>query len=167
MRYFAYGSNMSPERIRARAPSAVFVSRAYLEGHVLTFHKPGLDGSGKCDACPSANSQDRVWGALYEVSAEDMKALDIYEGRGFAYLRKSVVVHTDAGQSETAKVYVAIEQDDGQVPYDWYLEHVLRGARVIGLPETYIDLLKTTESKRDRNFAREMKERSIYSDDLE
>lgn len=60
MKCFAYGSNMSPERIRARAPSAVFVTKAYLEGYVLEFLKPGMDGSGKCNVCPSADSQDRV-----------------------------------------------------------------------------------------------------------
>jgi len=49
--YFAYGSNMAAERLRARVPSARLMGSAVLAGHALRFHKPGSnDGSAKCDA---------------------------------------------------------------------------------------------------------------------
>ena len=48
--YFAYGSNLHPERLRERVPSAESLGVARLEAHVLRFHKRGRDGSGKCDA---------------------------------------------------------------------------------------------------------------------
>lgn len=48
--YFAYGSNMSSARLRARVPSCRPIGIAFLPGHELRFHKRSKDGSGKCDA---------------------------------------------------------------------------------------------------------------------
>ena len=47
--YFAYGSNMSSVRLRARVNSAQPLGVARLPGHRLRWHMHSLDGSGKCD----------------------------------------------------------------------------------------------------------------------
>lgn len=93
-----------------------------------------------------------------------MEALDLFEGRGFAYLRKALVVKTDAGKSKTAEVYVAIERVAGVAPFDWYLDHVLRGASAIGLPANYVESLARVETKKDPDIARAAREMNIYTD---
>ena len=69
--YFAYGSNMSSERLRARTPSATSLGRARLPGYTLRWHKLGRDGSGKCDIEPSNAPRAAVWGVLYEIDSAE------------------------------------------------------------------------------------------------
>ena len=81
--YFAYGSNMAIERLRARVPSVELICVAALVGHTLKFHKPSKkDGSGKCDAAYTGNSEDNVLGALYSIQTNQLPELDRFEGRG-------------------------------------------------------------------------------------
>jgi hypothetical protein len=44
--YFAYGSNMSPARLKKRAPSSLAIGIAQLAKHALHFHKRSKDGVG-------------------------------------------------------------------------------------------------------------------------
>jgi len=39
-------------------------------------------------------------------------------------------------------------------PYDWYLDLVVAGAEQNGLPQAYIDALRTTSSRGDPNLQR-------------
>ena len=67
-KYFAYGSNMSIARLRARVPGAERTGVFTLHEHALRFHKLSRnDGSGKCDAFYTGNASDRVVGALVEL----------------------------------------------------------------------------------------------------
>ena len=45
--YFAYGSNLSSPRLRARVPSARPEGVARLEGQRLALDKPGRDGTAR------------------------------------------------------------------------------------------------------------------------
>ena len=96
--YFAYGSNMLTRRLRApdRAPSAVAVTRGYVTARRLTFHKPGRDGSGKCDAQASTDHEDRVYGVVFQVALRDKPALDRAEGLGNGYHEEILEVITSA-----------------------------------------------------------------------
>ena len=79
--YFAYGSNMATERLRARVPSARLMGSAVLAGHALRFHKPGSnDGSAKCDAACTGDAADTVFGALYSIDTTELVLLDKFEG---------------------------------------------------------------------------------------
>jgi hypothetical protein len=80
--YFAYGSNMLTPRLRHRAPSSVLLSTASLPQHRLRFHKRSKDGSGKCNAYPTADASDAVYGALFEIPQEEKRKLDRTEGLG-------------------------------------------------------------------------------------
>ena len=75
--YFAYGSNMSSNRLRARVPEARTIGRAHLNGWRLAFNKPGRDGTGKANLVASAHSTS--WGALYEIPSEAWEQLDSFE----------------------------------------------------------------------------------------
>jgi gamma-glutamylcyclotransferase len=163
LRYFAYGSNMSLARLRARVPSAQLIGMATLAGHVLRFHKPGSrDGSGKCDALPTGGADDRVIGALYWIDAIELPWLDEVEGVGHGYERRTVAVTTGAHESFEAQTYVATQSDARLRPLDWYKEHVLRGARALGLPAHYVAAIEAIAADPDADDERRHRELAIY-----
>ncbi len=161
--YFAYGSNMAVERLRARVASAVLLGRAVLIGHALRFDKPGsMDGTAKCDAACTGDPADRVLGALYSVPADELVVLDRFEGRGHGYERKTVDVVPENGETVRAEIYVATAAHAHLRPLDWYKEHVLRGARALELPIAYIAAIEAVTADVDADHARRSRELSIY-----
>ncbi|MCF8057186.1 MAG: gamma-glutamylcyclotransferase [Desulfocapsa sp.] len=92
MKYFAYGSNMSLNRIRQRVPSALMLGMFSLEYHELRFHKHGRDNSGKCDAYYTNDSSNTVLGVLYQIDKSGKVILDRAEGVGCGYDEKEVIV---------------------------------------------------------------------------
>ena len=162
MFYFAYGSNMSSARLRARVASVRVVSLATLPGHALRFHKTGRDGSAKCDAFATANANDVVIGVLFDLDAAHKTTLDRYEGLGAGYDDKRVMVTTPDGELHAAVTYAATQIDTALAPYDWYLAHVLRGAREHGLPAEYLARIVAVTTRVDADRARHGREMSVY-----
>lgn len=153
LRYFAYGSNLLPERLQRRCRSACVLTTGVLKGYSLEFNKQSPDGSGKCTILPC--SADQVWGALYQLSAADKQVLDRIEGLGFGYQTLSVNVDTTAG-IQTAFTYIAMPAycESKLKPYDWYQALVLEGAIWHRLPSEYIRRIRDIESAIDPNRAR-------------
>jgi len=86
MKYFAYGSNMSLLRLRARVPNAERIGMFTLVEHSLRFHKwSRKDKSAKCDALFTGNPEYFVIGALFWIPREEKHPLDRAEGLGFGY----------------------------------------------------------------------------------
>ncbi|MEO0949455.1 MAG: gamma-glutamylcyclotransferase family protein [Cyanobacteria bacterium J06641_5] len=157
--YFAYGSNMSTRRLRARTPSAQPLGTARLPGYRLAWHKLGRDGSAKCDIEPTGQAQDSVWGVLFQIVEEERADLDLAEGLGQGYGYKIASVLAATG-SIKAGMYYATHIDASRQPFDWYLAFVLSGAREHGLPATYLHDLQTITAaidpdvtRRQQNFA--------------
>lgn len=69
--YFAYGSNLNPERIRQRIPDARPVGRATLKGWRLV---------ERLYADIEKSRGSRVEGVLYLVTTTELHRLDAYEG---------------------------------------------------------------------------------------
>lgn len=160
--YFAYGSNMSLSRLRARAPSARRLGRYVLESHALRFHKSGRDGSGKCDAFLTADPADKVVGVVFNINPAEKAWLDEVEGLGAGYNEKSVVVEGEAGERLEAFTYWATHIDETLKPYSWYKHHVLTGAREAGLPIGYIECIEAIECLEDPDSKRANTERAIH-----
>ena len=161
--YFAYGSNMSLRRISARVSSIEKVSIAYLSGYQLKFHKVSKkDGSGKCDVVDSGNYQDKVYGVLYKIRADELSELDRFEANGYGYKRQNTFVTTDSGENLEAEIYIATNIDPNIRPYYWYKEHVVRGAKENELPETYISMLNEVVCEIDPDTERQATELVIY-----
>lgn len=155
--YFAYGSNMSTRRLVTRVPSARVISTATLRGHRLEFHKMGKDGSAKCDVASTGDLSDVVYGVVFEMALSEKPVLDRIEGLGNGYAEKRVVVASESGEAFEAVTYYATSIDASLKPRDWYVEHVVRGAREHGLPVGYIKKTEATESIPDpENYEREM-----------
>ena len=164
MFYFAYGSNMSSKRLNSRIP-AVFECVATLPQHELRYHKLSKkDNSGKCDIFHTDNPCHLVHGVVFSIQRRHKTILDVFEGLGFGYDHKVVTLaRVDNGQPLDAVTYYATQIDPTIKPLDWYVEHVLVGAREFGLCQDYVRDYLAVESVQDSNQRRRAKELSIYN----
>jgi len=160
--YFAYGSNMASYRLLSRIPGAKQVSTAILAEHRLRFHKSDNGESGKCNIELTGKKSDSVHGVVYQFSPTEKKILDHYERLGTDYSEKPIQLTTHYGQALSAYTYYALIIDENLTPYDWYKEHVIRGAREHNLPADYIDQINKIPSKRDPDYIRSKRELAIY-----
>jgi len=146
--YLAYGSNLHPLRLQQRVPSAKWVGPVALPGYRLVFHKIGMDDSGKCDLLGTGCLNDKAWGVLFTMDQVDKPALDEAEGPGYSCEPFDVVF---AGESLTAMTYLAKpeRQDPAMVPFDWYRDLVLIGARYNFFQDSYLGMLSQVPTQPD------------------
>lgn len=168
VRVFAYGSNLCIERLQARTPGARVALVGTLAGHALRWHKRCPDGSGKCDAFATDDGQDVVWGVVYEMTPEEKRALDGFEGLGHDYFEKVVSVRTADDVAVEAIAYAANPAllDPSLVPFHWYKGFVTAGAVQHGFPVEYRRLLESIESREDPNAARLAREQAVLDSAL-
>lgn len=155
MLYFAYGSNLDPDQMQARAPDARVVGLGLLRDYRLTFPLRSLRWGGGAAGLTHAHG-GMVWGVIYELNASDLAALDAYEGwRGPGD-------HHNTYDRDLATVELT-RPDDGSVPRRVrattyfarnlnptpptreYLDAMLRGARHHRLPPEYIEWMESIE----------------------
>lgn len=159
---FAYGSNMSTARLRARVPSARVIGIGILRSHQLVWHKISIDGSGKCDVIASNAPDAAVHGVVYAIDEAEKATLDRAEGLGNGYAERQVVVEV-GGEPIYAAMYYATRTDPNLKPYSWYKAHVLAGAYEHALPTEYIAALEAVEVLQDQDVIRHTKEMALVS----
>ncbi|HEY6152262.1 MAG TPA: gamma-glutamylcyclotransferase family protein [Candidatus Udaeobacter sp.] len=151
MKYFTYGSNMLEQRLRAknRVPNAAPFGAAIIKGYQLRFHKTSRDESGKCNIFKTGDHNDAVYGVVFEVPEDQLKALDKAEGRD--YHHEPLKVTLLDGDHLCTLTYVAGADviDESMIPYDWYHELVIAGAEQHQLPAPYVAALREVHSKPD------------------
>ncbi|NMP31986.1 gamma-glutamylcyclotransferase [Thalassotalea sp. M1531] len=162
MKYFAYGSNMSFNRLSQRTPSVKRLGRYALTDHSLKFHKASHDGSGKCDAHYTRKSSDEIIGALYEINADEKPILDKIEGLGLGYELKWVKVTNEENETIDAFIYYATDINPELKPYSWYLNHVIVGAKEIDVPIDYLKTIEQTPFIEDSNASRAQQEFDVH-----
>lgn len=159
--YFAYGSNMSTQRLRARMPSCEPLGMAVLPGHALRFHKRSKDKSGKCNAF-ATNDDQQVIGVLFRFDPAERPALDKAEGLGNGYEHATVTVINAQGRRSKVLTYLATADaiDDSLLPYDWYKDFVVAGCAEHNLPPDYVSrYVESVPSTEDPDRARDARER--------
>lgn len=146
MKYFAYGSNMGPKRMKERNMNFSQRIHAVLSGYILKFNKvaTGNPKEGYANIVP--DEKGVVEGALYYISDSDLSKLDRYEGYPTHYERVKVKVQLDDGREVEAVTYVAQPDKvrEGLRPSRGYLDHLL-AARDI-LPKSYYRKLESWET---------------------
>jgi gamma-glutamylcyclotransferase (GGCT)/AIG2-like uncharacterized protein YtfP len=162
MKYFAYGSNMSVNRLKSRTPSAHRLGVFELHGHKLKFHKIGKDGSAKCNAFFTGIEGDIVEGVVFEIEPREIVALDRAEGLGKGYDKLNVKVSNNQGVKLDVFLYFATNMDDSLLPFSWYKQHVLEGAKSAGLTGNYISEIMDIKTICDQDSSRESRELKIY-----
>lgn len=75
--YFAYGSNMSYERLYKRIGKCKKIGNYNLEGYELTFN---YGNEKESFANLKENEQKSVEGVVYEITLKQLHLLDYYEG---------------------------------------------------------------------------------------
>lgn len=131
--YFAYGSNLCAEQMSRRCPDAVNPRPAVLADHGWLINQRGV-------ATVEPREGARVHGVLWEVSDEDLAALDRAEGVPVRYRRDLLTVDTDRGAS-SAWVYIDHRVSPG-APRPGYLERIVDGALQHRLPDSWIEFLR-------------------------
>ena len=151
MLYFAYGSNLDPDQMRERCPAHQLVGVAMLRDHKLIFPLFSEDWGGGVVSVQLSHGKD-VWGVLYDLSEDDLRALDAHEGfhaPGDAhnlYEREPIWVELvrpdDGSVPRRVRCWIYLARTaNPSLPSRRYLETVLRGARAHRLPDDYIAAL--------------------------
>lgn len=127
--YFAYGSNMNPQRMAQRGLAVEEALRGQLRDMALRFNKRSrLNPEWACANVGYAPGEI-VEGVLYRLTDHQQIALmDPFEGAPRYYSRERFPVHTDNGVIH-AWVYIANPGvlDESVLPLRWYLGQLLEG----------------------------------------
>ena len=153
--YFAYGSNLFLEQMQKRiGGEPKVIGAACLENHRLGFTILSKTWKGGvADIVPEAGS--KVWGAIYELTEEQLEKIDHYEGykkdrdpkKNF-YNRLQVEVGDKKGVKHTCLTYQAKVEDEKKRKYlyhrpsEQYCEVIRKGGEDHGFPREFFDHLK-------------------------
>ncbi|MBF0122263.1 MAG: gamma-glutamylcyclotransferase [Candidatus Omnitrophica bacterium] len=138
MYYFSYSYFLNRRAFFLTCPDASYLGLAELSGYMLMF-----DGYSPLRRGAIANIEtsedDEVWGCLYDVSQDNLDALDRFHGYPNHSKRSHLKVRSKAtGENVEAWVYYHDPLAEG-VPSHEYIRAVVKGARDSGIPEGYID----------------------------
>lgn len=152
--YYAYGSNLHPERLRARIPSSRFICVTPLSGYQLCFHKRGEDLSAKCNAAFTGEKEHSILGAVYNMRLSEKVLLDEIEGDGYSAVSVNIKV---GNRFLEAFMYAAQEQfiDNQLRPFQWYKDFVHIGALYHQFPGQYIQAITCVDAMVDQDFERQ------------
>ncbi|MCF6436057.1 MULTISPECIES: gamma-glutamylcyclotransferase family protein [Pseudoalteromonas] len=157
---FAFGSNLSTKRLFARLPQARCLGVAKLYQHRLTFNMLSTDGSAKCTIEPTSYRDDVVIGVLYGLDDEELAMLDAIEGE--RYDRVSIEVDSAQHGLIEAYCYIANTFIEDQLPFDWYVQHVLNGALEHTFPSEYVALIEAQTHVTDHFTERSEREWQLH-----
>ena len=139
--YAAYGSNCDPAQMLERCPHSPVAGTGWLRGWRLTFGGEDLGWEGALATIVQAPGAD-VFVALYDVTDQDAKALDAWEGADIGVYRKlKVRVHT-LEQDHLVWVYV-LDGYEGGLPSARYLGLLADAAEAAGAPDDYVAELRS------------------------
>lgn len=145
--YIAYGSNLNIPQMRWRCPDARIIGTGSIEGYELLF-KGSMTGSYlTIEQAEGGSVPVTVW----EVSADDEKALDRYEGYPRFYYKTDMKItvkgiRTGKTRVRDAFVYIMHEENAPGIPTRAYLQTCLEGYRSFGFDERFLtDAVKRSE----------------------
>lgn len=124
MTYFGYGSNMNHDQMSRRCPSAKYLGSTWLRGWQLTF---------RSHANIEPARGQKVPGALWQITLQDLKALDSYEGFPSYYTRRRW--RQDSDHFFFYEMTPSYWQGS---PSDGYIQGIADGYRHCGLDTKYL-----------------------------
>ncbi len=142
--YFAYGSNMNPQRMIERGVTFYSRQNLILRGYELVFNKIlKTPEAGAANIIP--NEKSLVEGVLYLVTWQGILNLDRYEHYPDEYDRVTLRVPNHEDEKELMS-YIAHphKTKEGLKPRRSYLEHLLEARDI--LTDNYYDVLKKVET---------------------
>jgi len=143
--YFAYGSNLHPEKLRSRADLKVRDEAcAFVDGWGLRFDMPGIPPAEPSMANLVEETGNTVHGAVISLSGEDCEALARSEGGSIFYRRVELEATTYDQRRVRAFAFVGapeVQLQESRPPSRRYLDLIRAGARARGLDPAYCDRL--------------------------
>ena len=137
--YLAYGSNLNVRQMHFRCPGAKVIGTAEIRNYELLF-KGSWSGSY---LTIEKKRGGKVPVAVWEVSAENEKALDRYEGFPTFYYKKNMNVNVKlldgTIERRAAFVYIMHEERSLGEPSQAYIDVCREGYREFGFEERFID----------------------------
>lgn len=127
--YFAYGSNMNPERVASRGLTVTEIKPARVSGLGLTFDKQSADHAGEGHAALRYDRAGAVEGVLYRLGDfADILKMDVFEATPVNYSRERIIVESRGRPAVAWTYYVnpAVTVVGG-IPSRDYLAHLLAG----------------------------------------
>ena len=126
--YIAYGSNLNVFQMQTRCPQAVIMGTSELNGWELLFKGSKTGSYLTIEPCENGLVPVAVW----EVSENDEKALDRYEGYPTFYYKKEIKIqykniHTNRNRTITAFVYIMHEDRPIGIPSEFYFRTCQEG----------------------------------------
>lgn len=126
--YIAYGSNLNVRQMRMRCPSARIIGTANLKDYELLFK------GSKTGSYLTVEKKDGgyVPVGVWEVSIQDEKALDRYEGFPTLYYKKELTlpiegIRTGKVRNRRVFVYIMHEERSIGIPSIPYMQTCLEG----------------------------------------
>lgn len=126
-KYVAYGSNLNLEQMKRRCPRARVVGKGEIRDYELLFR--GHRESAVATVEPKKGESVPV--LVWEISPEDERSLDSYEGYPRLYGKKNLEIQTENG-CESIMAYVMNKGYGIGKPSVRYLETIRAGYREAG-----------------------------------
>jgi gamma-glutamylcyclotransferase (GGCT)/AIG2-like uncharacterized protein YtfP len=127
MLYFAYGSNLHHFQMKRRCKDSIFLKKINLKDFRLTFRSKYR----AADIEPKKNST--VPGALFEISKNDEKKLDVYEDFPILYKKYYFTYY-----GKKVMTYTMTKKTKFTFPLDRYLNIIKKGYKDCDLNNEYL-----------------------------
>lgn len=141
--YIAYGSNLNYIQMMIRCPKAKIAGTATLEGWELLFK--GSKTGSYLTIEPKEGSKVPV--AIWKITEENERALDIYEGFPNFYYKEGIEVTMNSGRKIKAFAYIMHEERPTGIPTIAYLNTCKSGYEYFGFNKAILQEA-INESKR-------------------
>lgn len=145
--YLAYGSNLDVRQMRWRCPTAKVIGTGTIPGYELLY-KGSQTGAYLTIEMKEGGS---VPVAVWEVTADDEKRLDAYEGCPTFYYKKEVRLPVKLASGKTKKltafVYIMHEERSLGIPSLAYIRTCEEGYRNFGFDTKFLDAAYETSAK--------------------
>ena len=138
--YAAYGSNMDPQRMMERCPHSPLRTTGWLLGWRLTFGGEDLGWDGAL-ATIVEDPIEQVFVAVYDITEDDLAALDSWESADTGLYRKTRVRVTTLLGEQLAWTYV-LDAYEGGLPSASYVGILAEAAEAADAPADYVEALR-------------------------
>ena len=127
MLYFAYGSNLNLFQMKRRCKDSVFLKKYELKGYRLNFRS-------KYRAADIEHKKNSIVpGALFEISKNDEKKLDVYEDFPILYKKYYFYYY-----GKKVMTYTMVKKTPFMYPTERYFNVVKRGYKDCNLDIKYL-----------------------------
>ena len=130
MLYFAYGSNLWRKQMIRRCSDYRKISAGCINSWRWIITKRGY-------ASIVVSEGDYVLGTVYELSEDDVRSLDHFEGVAQGNYRKEIITIEVEGRDLKCLVYIDPVTEEGE-PKEEYIARINNGIRDAGFPDEYV-----------------------------